>query len=273
MPTTVEARAEAYRTRPRSVSQVKQYEQCPYGYFLTRIAREPELQAAWLAQGVAVHAAAEEWERSERVMSVAAAQEVFGRVYVRMANAALAAEPAEDGWQASGPYPGFADLERRWHLGREQVERYVAWYEKHPDEVVWKSPDGVPAIEQRFDIEIDGVPVVGYIDQVIDHSKHGPVVRDIKTGVLPTMDDTFQLDTYALALELEYGVECRIGDYWSGKTGRPSRARKLGVDRDSVVDRFREMDEGVKSGNYTPTPAPETCARCPVQRSCRFASI
>ncbi|MEU3599635.1 PD-(D/E)XK nuclease family protein [Streptomyces sp. NPDC006798] len=272
MSTTVEERTEAYRTRPRSVSQVKQYEQCPFAFYLTRIAREPELQAAWLAQGVAVHSAAEEWERSERVMSVPEAQGVFGRVYVRMANEALEAEPAEDGWQASGPYTGFTDLERRWHLGREQVERYVAWYEKNPDEKIWKSSDGVPAIEQRFDIEVDGVKVVGFIDQVIDHPKRGPVVRDIKTGVIPMVADTFQLDTYALALRQAHGVDCETGDYWSGKTGRPSRARKLGSGA-AVVDRFKEMDEGVKAGLFTPSPSAETCGRCPVQRSCDFAAF
>ncbi|MEW1546894.1 RecB family exonuclease [Streptomyces tsukubensis] len=271
MTATLEERADAYRTRPRSVSQVKQYEQCPYGFYLARIAREPELQAAWLAQGVAVHAAAEEWERSGRTMSVDQAQAVYGGVYTRMANQALEAEPGEDGWQASGPYLGFTDLERRWHLGREQVAKYVAWYEKHPDETVWKAADGVPAIEQRFDIEVDGVKVIGYIDQVIEHPKRGPVVRDIKTGVLPAMADTFQLDTYALALKQAHGLECETGDYWSGKTGAPSRARKLGGTAE-VVNRVKEMDEGVKRGDFTPKPSPESCARCPVRRSCRFAS-
>ncbi|MFF3555360.1 RecB family exonuclease [Streptomyces tsukubensis] len=270
---TLEERAETYRTRPRSVSQVKQYEQCPHGFYLARIAREPELQAAWLAQGVAVHAAAEEWERSGRTMSVGQTQEVYGRVYTRMANEALEAEPTEAGWQASGPYEGFTDLERRWHLGREQVEKYVAWYTKHPDEQVWKSQAGVPAIEQRFDIEVGGVAVVGFIDLVIDHPKHGLVVRDNKTGAIPKMNDTFQLDTYALALKKAHGVECETGDFWSGKTGKPSRPRKLGDGESAVVDRFREMDAGVKSGDFTPTPSPETCARCPMQRSCRFASV
>ncbi|MEU5299753.1 RecB family exonuclease [Streptomyces noursei] len=269
MSTTIEDRAEAYKMKPRSVSQVRQYEQCPYAYYLARIAREPELQAAWLAQGVAVHAAAEEWEKSERTMPLTEVQAVFGRVYTRMANEALTREPAEENWQASGQYAGFIDLERRWHLGREQCEKYVNWYKKNPAEAIWKSPDGVPAIEQRFDIELDGVKVIGFMDQVIDHPKHGPLVRDIKTGVIPKMDDSFQLETYALALGQTHDVECVAGDYWSGKTGRPSRVRNL-VGRAAVEDRFKRMDEGVKAGAFTPRPAPETCSRCPVQRSCAF---
>ncbi|MFE3579109.1 RecB family exonuclease [Streptomyces vinaceus] len=269
MSVTIEVRAEAYKTKPRSVSQAKQYEQCPHAYFLTRIAREAELQAAWLAQGVAVHAAAEAWEKSGRQMALDDAQAEFGRVYTRMANEALEAEPDEEGWQASGPYPGFTDLERRWSIGKAQVESYVDWYKTHPEETVWKSADGVPAIEQRFDVTLDGVHVIGFIDQVIEHPKHGPLVRDIKTGQIPAMTDTFQLDTYGLALQEQHGLECSAGDYWSGKTGRPSRVRRLGSAAE-VVDRFKAMDEGVKAGDFSPSPAPEICQRCPVRRSCRY---
>ncbi|WP_167390880.1 RecB family exonuclease [Streptomyces yunnanensis] len=272
MSTTIEERAEAYKTKPRSVSQTKQYEQCPYAYFLARIAREPELQAAWLAQGVAVHSAAEEWEKSGRRMALDDAQAVYSKVYTRMANEALEAEPDEEGWQASGPYPGFTDLERRWSIGMGQVESYVDWYKTHPDETIWKSADGVPAIEQRFDIEVDGVKVIGFIDQVIEHPKHGPLVRDIKTGVIPKMDDTFQLDVYAFAMNKLYGLECKAGDYWSGKTGKPSRVRKLDIHTGRLEDVFGRMDEGVKSGDFTPRPDPEKCGRCPVQRSCEYAA-
>jgi putative RecB family exonuclease len=243
LPTTIEDRAEAYKIKPRSVSQVKQFDQCPYGYFLARIARVPELQAAWLAQGVAVHSAAEEWEKSGRQMTVDHAQKVFSWVYTSMANQALESEPDEDGWQASGPYPGFTDLERRWSIGMGQVESYINWYKTHPDEKIWKSADGVP--------------------------KQGPLVRDIKTGLIPPMNDTFQLDTYALAMREQYGLECEAGDYWSGKTGRPSRVRRLGSAAE-VVDRFKAMDESVKAGDFPPSPAPEICRRCPVRRACRY---
>ncbi|MEU3690510.1 RecB family exonuclease [Streptomyces narbonensis] len=272
MGTTVEERAEAYKDKPRSVSQVKQYDQCPYAYYLARIAREPELQAAWLAQGVAVHSAAEEFEKSGRTMPLEDVQAVFGSVYTRMANEGLEKEPAEEDWQASGPYTGFVDLERRWHLGLEQCEKYVRWYKEHPDEQIWKSPSGEAAIEKRFDIEVAGVKVIGFIDQVINHPKHGPLVRDIKTGVIPKVDDTFQLDVYALAMKRLHDLDCKAGDYWSGKSGKPSRVRKLDIHTSGVEDIFKAMDDGVKAGRYTPKPDSEKCGRCPVQRSCKYAA-
>ncbi|MFF3672415.1 RecB family exonuclease [Streptomyces sp. NPDC002120] len=271
MSKAIEERAEAYKTKPRSVSQVKQYNQCAYGFYLARIAREPELQAAWLPMGVAVHSAAELWEKSSRTAPLADAEAEFTKVYTRMANESLEREPDEAGWQASGPYKGFEDLDRRYLVGLDQVGKYVQWYKDNPDERIWVDPaDSAPAIEQRFDLNFDGVKVIGFIDQVLEHPKHGVHVRDIKTGVIPAMDDTFQLDTYALAVNRTYGTECASGDFWAGKTGRPSRVRKLDVDADRIAETFVTADQKIKAGDYRPNPG-EACGRCPVQRSCQYS--
>src|SRR5690606_29952771 len=61
----------------RSVSQLKQYQKCGYSYYLARIEREWERPAAWLPQGLAVHEAAEEYEKSGRTMSLDKMQDVF----------------------------------------------------------------------------------------------------------------------------------------------------------------------------------------------------
>ncbi|MFD8789291.1 MULTISPECIES: RecB family exonuclease [Streptomyces] len=272
MSKTIEERAEAYKTKPRSVSQVKQYNQCPYAFYLARIAREPELQAAWLPMGVAVHAAAELWEKSGRTAALEDAQAEFAKVYTRMANDALEREPDEEGWQASGPYQGFTDLDRRYGVGLDQVAKYLQWYKDNPGERVWVDPvTNSPAIEARFDLEFDGVKVLGFIDQVIDHPKGDVRVRDIKTGAIPGMDDTFQLDTYAVAINRKYGTECITGDFWAGKTGRPSRVRKLEANSDKIAEVFVTADQRIKAGDYRPTPG-EACGRCPVQRSCQYSA-
>src|SRR5690606_39161160 len=66
------------------------------------------------------------------------------------------------------------------------------------------------------DVELDGVRVRGYIDQVLkadsDDSVRG---RDVKTGAQP--GDALQLKVYAVALEDTYGVQAPTGDYWMGK--------------------------------------------------------
>lgn len=271
MASTIEERAEGYKTKARSVSQVKQYMQCPYAFYLTRIAREPELQAAWLPMGVAVHAAAEKWEKSGRTLSLGDTQQEFVNVYTRMANESLEREPEEEGWQASGPYKGFADLDRRYLVGLDQVAKYIDWYKKSPDERVWVDPvNSMPAIEKRFDITLDGVPVIGFIDLVVKHPKHDVLVRDNKTGALPKMGDNFQLDVYALAINRMYGADCTAGDFWAGKTGRPSRVRKLEVNEEQITEVFVTADQRIKAGDYRPNPG-ENCERCPVQRSCDYS--
>lgn len=152
----------------RSVSQLNQYTRCPHSYYLARIAMAWQRPAAWLAQGSAVHAVLEARERSGREMSLEEAQELFKEEYAKEANEALAITPNTDWWSASGPYRGDEDLERRFHIGLEQIEKYFAWTDAHPEEEIWTAPDGTPAIELEFDIDLEGIPVRGFIDAIID---------------------------------------------------------------------------------------------------------
>lgn len=71
------------------------------------------------------------------------------------------------GGHQSGPYGGAADLERRYGIGLEQVAKYVDYATRAELEVVWITPDGTPAIELAFDIDLDGILIRGFIDAVI----------------------------------------------------------------------------------------------------------
>jgi putative RecB family exonuclease len=141
--------------------------------------------AAWLAQGSAVHEAAEAYERSGRTMTVEDAQEVFRESYASHIGEACEVTPNFQAWFASGPYHGELDIERRFQIGLDQVVKYIDWYNSHPTEVIWIAPDGTPGIELGFDINLDGVPIRGFIDAVIS-SQGVTVVRDNKTASLKT---------------------------------------------------------------------------------------
>lgn len=256
----------------RSVSQYKQYTNCPYSYYLQRVERVPQRYAAWLAQGVADHEAFEEYERSERTMTLGQMEAVFSEAYDREINKACEDEPDFDTWFASGPYGGRVDTERRYQLGMDQLDRYRAWYEKHPEEVIWIAPDGTPGIELGFDIELDNVRVRGFIDAVITmEGIDQAIVRDNKTGNLP--GDDFQLATYAVALNKTYGTNIHTGDYWMGKTGKPTFGYDLTEwTEERLTDAFGAMDEGVRSENFEPDPEPAKCRFCSVAQSCKFSA-
>lgn len=260
-------------TAPRSVSQYKEWMRCPYAYYLHRVEKVWERPAAWLPQGLAVHEAAEEYERSGRTMPLADAEDVYKASYAKHTNRLAEETPNLNYWFASGPYRGEADIERRFSLGLEQVERYINYYENAaPSEVIWMTPDGEPGIELGFNIDLEGVRVRGYIDAVVEHPKHGVIVRDNKTGNNP--GDDFQLAVYAEAIRQTYGQEITTGDYWMGRKGKPTVPYKLSDwGYESLADEFRKLDEGVKSGEFTPDPEPDKCRFCPVNASCSFFTL
>lgn len=252
----------------RSVSQHNTYAQCPYRYKLEKVDKVWQRPAAWLSQGTAVHAAYEAWERSGRTMSLEAMQEVFVAEYIESIGEQAEDTPDTDYWFASGPYSGPVDIERRFGIGLEQCEKLIDWYDKHPDEKIWFTPDGTPAIELGFEVVLDGVLVKGFIDAIVE-TPQGLVVRDLKTGNLP--GDTFQLATYAVAMKEMYGVDIVKGDYLMGKTGKPTLVYDLTeTPRKEVADAFKRLDENVKAGNFPANPDPKVCRMCSVRTSCEF---
>lgn len=251
----------------RSVSQRNTYAQCAYRYKLERLEKVWQRPAAWLPQGTAVHAAYEAWERSGREMSLEDMQEVFKDEYVASIAELAEVTPNLDYWFASGPYRGAVDIERRFGIGLEQCEKLITWYAKHPDEKIWNTPDGVPAIELPFEVTFNGVLVRGYIDAIVE-TPTGLVVRDLKTGNTP--GDAFQLATYAEAMRQTYGVEIAQGDYLMGKTGKPTLPYDLtGIE---VATEFEAMDKAVKAGEFEASPESGKCRFCPVATSCEFRS-
>jgi putative RecB family exonuclease len=254
----------------RSVSQLKLYERCPYAYKLSRLDGVWQRPAAWLAQGSAVHEAAEMYERSGRTMTVEQAQDVFRESYATHINEACETTPNFRRWFASGPYGGELDIERRYGIGLEQVAKYIAWYDSHPDEVIWVADDGTPGIEIGFDIDLDGVLVRGFIDAVIRHGDE-IIVRDNKTGNSP--GDDFQLGVYGVALAEQYGINPpTVGDYWMGRTGKPTVKYQIGDwTRERVSAKFAELEANIQAGRFEPDPEPSKCRFCDVSASCDYA--
>lgn len=257
----------------RSVSQKNQYDRCAYQYYLERIEKVWVKPAAWLPQGTAVHLAVEEYEKSGRTMPLEEAQEVYSKSYDAETNRYLDKTPNMDFWFASGPYKGQEDIERRYGLGMEQVGRYYDWVEKAPEQVIWIDPDGTPAIELSFVVDLDGVKVRGYIDQVVEiPSLPQPHVRDVKSGNKP--GDDFQLATYAVAVNKMHGTEITTGDYWMGRQGKPTKSMYYleSWTEEKVTAEFHRIDEGIKAGNFPADPEPSKCNFCSVRDACKFAA-
>ncbi|CAA79445.1 exonuclease [Fromanvirus L5] len=276
----------------RSVSQLNQYTRCPQAYKLARIDKVWARPAAWLPQGTAFHTVAEVYEKAlaeGREMSLERAQEIFREEYAKDIGALCDETPNFEWWFWSGPYNGERDIERRFHLGLEQVEKFIAW-RKDKGQQIWTTPGrGIcsteawkdtnckeceqpkPAIELPFNIELDGIRVRGFIDAVV--VVNGELrVRDYKTGNSP--GDDFQLGVYALAVAMTYDVEApKTGDYFmAGKKGikaKPTAPYDLtDWTRERITERFHEVEARIQAGDFEPLPEPDKCGFCDVNYSC-----
>lgn len=258
----------------RSVSQINSYKKCAYSYRLARIDRVWSRPAAWLAQGSAVHEVAEQWEQSNRTMTLEEAQGLFDASYEKHIAESCETTPNLDYWFASGPYKGEADVERRYLIGMEQVEKLINWHLANPDQVIWTAPDGTRGIELGFDIDLDGVLVRGFIDavRVVDDEIR---VVDYKTGNSP--GDDFQLGVYSVAIAEMFGVDPpRWGEYFmTGKQGKkagPTVPYDLTEwTRERVTAEFHELERNIQAGNFEPSPSPKVCNFCDVSYACQFA--
>jgi len=257
----------------RSVSQMNQYKRCPYQFKLARIDKVWQRPAAWLAQGTAEHAVIEGIEK--RALSGVEttreeAEAMFEDEYAKDVAKYTEITPNFEYWFRSGPYKGGEDLERRYHLGKEQIERYFDWREAHPEERIWVAPDGTPGVELEFEMDLSGVLVRGFIDQVIE-TDGKLVVRDIKSGN-KVPDDDLQLGTYGVALLKLFGVYAEEGDYWMGKSGKATYPYDLTEwTEERLTEEFHWLDQEVRAGNFEPDPEPSKCMFCDVNSSCPFA--
>ena len=249
----------------RSASQYDKMQKCPYEYYLTYVEEAWRKPAAWLAQGTAVHVAAEWWERSGRRGSLAAAQEVYTESYDKEIGKLCEDTPNFDHWFGSGwRYPAVEDIPRRYGLGLEMVDRYLDWYQEHPEQKPWVTDNGELAVELEFEVTLGTVPVRGMIDMVLKDR-----VRDNKTGRKP--GNVFQLVTYKTALEVAYGHKVNRGDFWMGRTGRPGISHKLSewsIER--VTDEYGKLDEDIRAERFDPNPSEDNCGMCSVRDSCQF---
>lgn len=262
----------------RSYSQLGSYDRCPYMYYLERIEKVWQKPAAWLPMGTAVHEAAEKWELSRRTMGLEEAQQIFKDAYLRETNRYLEDTPNAAYWFRSGPYKGPEDIVRRYGIGLEHVERYIAWYEKHPDQkpIDYVDLEGNTKIgvEFPFTLNIGGVPVRGFIDWIGYNDAGGLIVRDNKTGRLPGGPD--QLATYALAVEARWclpdiGQHVEEGDFFMTRTGKPTIPYQLTrVVKQQLSEDFATMDAGVKAGDFPAKPEASKCMFCSVRDSCKY---
>src|SRR6185295_1918759 len=157
-----------------SHSQVETMTDCGEKYRLTRIVGVPEAPAFWNAGGRAVHAAAEYWER-ERFLretpGMGDTVDVFRNTFeteIVQAESDWLGDRVADPAHPPVPWRVAArgkedDAWWREH-GAEMTRAYIMQSEDDQTELA-ATPDGQPAVEVEFMVDIAGIPFKGFIDQ------------------------------------------------------------------------------------------------------------
>ena len=131
-------------------------------------------------------------------------------------------------------------------------------------------PDGNPGIEVGFEIELAGVPVIGYIDRVYTMADGSIIVMDLKTGAVPS--GSLQLLTYSAGLREAYGWEASWGMFWSpgnsSDNGQLSEPVELPAwDHERISQMYAQALTGISSGVFLPHVTP-MCRGCTVREHC-----
>lgn len=83
--------------------------------------KAPRSPAAWFAQGIAVHSAAEYYENSLGGADLDAVQEHYGAEYNRLISEGLETEPDLSKWLTGGRVRAADDIHRRRERGLEML--------------------------------------------------------------------------------------------------------------------------------------------------------
>jgi hypothetical protein len=158
-------------------------------------------------------------------------------------------------WQATGP---------QW------VQAYIDWRKANPDWKLWKTPQGVPAIELAMLPEFAGVPVKMILDRVFEVNGE-LVIVDLKTSQ-QTPTNTLQLGFYKVGILKTFGIDIKWGTYWM--------ARQHGVSPLVSLEKFTEdkleylvagFDKARKAGVFLPNT--NNCQyKCGLTDYCTFST-
>lgn len=263
----------------RSVSQLTSYASCSEAHRLSRIAKVPQLEAAWFVQGDACHKAIERWEQ-DRSISLEELEVFYVDSYVTEANKRLAVTPDQGLWLTGGNAKGFDDLTERQDRGWLQVLQYTEY--ARAEEHLWRVID----VEREFLVHFGDVPVRGFIDQIVEWADGTVEPRDIKSGT-KTPSSAVQLITYAIAIERVVGIKVRGASFvkLANPKGRTEKTRSTQYLDVNLADEaayinpgflnqfYRDADRGIEAGIFIPNPT-DGCERvCGVRQWCRDRGV
>ena len=177
-------------------------------------------------------------------------------------------KPWRAGGRATKKFPHKED--ESWWLseGPAMVHAWYNWRQANPNLDIWRTEQGVPAIEIAISVNLPGgVLMKSIIDRVfVDKVTGQTMIVDLKTGQPPKSG--LQLAVYRTALLEQYGTAPDYGSYWMARTGTLDTVHDLRSYSDDMIKRWlRDVKRAIDARIFVPNMS-NLCGTCGVQKFC-----
>ena len=147
------------------------------------------------------------------------------------------------------------------------VDNYIMWRKNNPDWKIWRTPQGAKAIEIELNPVIADVPVKMVIDRVFEVNGQ-LVIVDLKTSARRPVSD-LQLGFYKVGLEMQFGIEVNLGNYWMSREAGTGEMIDLSRYTLSTLEYMVSgFDKARKAGVFLPNLS--SCSFCGLTEHCTF---
>lgn len=171
--------------------------------------------------------------------------------------------------RATKANPNKEDVAQWQKQGPQWVLEYTQWRLANPNWQIWRTPQGVPAIELALNPSISGLTVKMVIDRVFEVDGR-LVVVDLKTSSRDPAS-ALQLGFYKYGLEHQFGQPIDFGTYYMSRKAGTLEMIDLSWYTDEKLEYLVEtFDKSRKAGIFLPNA--ESCGLCGFINICQFTS-
>lgn len=249
----------------KSVSNLKLYRQCGLSWKKQKFDKVPYQPAAWLPQGTGVHKAYEAWELAGRDMTVEEVTDVYYRTYDEEIEKYKEQQPDLSKWLSVGRTSVQNDIVNRRERGAVQTATFIIRCVSEPWKP-WELPDGSPAVEVSFNLDLGFGPVRGYIDLIKQWDNGDLTILDVKSG--NREETALQLAVYAHAANETFGLDIYEGSWYYAKDDTYSDRIDLSkLTIEYLAGEFEAQERGIQNRVFNANPG-KHCALCPARDEC-----
>jgi DNA helicase-2/ATP-dependent DNA helicase PcrA len=226
-----------------SASKIETYLDCPLKFKFSNILGVPTPPRTYFDIGTSVHAVAEHLTELQKEGTAPTEELAFEILAKEWNSNAFQSETQEN--QAK-------------EKAKEMVRTYLKWISENPNTPV--------AVEQRFQIEIGGVPFNGFIDRVEKTPNGEFEVVDFKTGAVyensKSIKENPQMNIYALGTEKLYGKLPKKTSLFYLKHDKIVHNEIESSQVEKVKGTIEEKVKAILNEEFEATPSFQVCRNC-----------